>query len=147
MDTKFNIKDLGILKCYLGFEIARCSKGMTLCQRKYNLYLLQDVSFLTIKLASTPMDPRCKFDIENEPFFPILQIQKFNWETFISNSFQTWHHFHFLKIKLILGSINQPTYASSHKIIRYIKNAPAKRSTTRFTFFLGNNLISWKTKK
>jgi hypothetical protein len=42
LDHKFSIKDLGSLKYFLGFEVARSDKGISLCQRKYTLDLLQD---------------------------------------------------------------------------------------------------------
>jgi len=31
LDKKFNIKDLGTLKYFLGFEVARSQTGITLC--------------------------------------------------------------------------------------------------------------------
>lgn len=56
LDTKFSLKDLGNLKYFLGFEIARSSKGITLCQRRYNVNLLQEFGILVAKPTSTPMD-------------------------------------------------------------------------------------------
>ena len=55
--TQFKLKDLGILKYFLGLEIAWSSKGIMLSQRHYALQLLGDTSFLGSKLANLPMDP------------------------------------------------------------------------------------------
>lgn len=57
MDNTFTIKDLGDLKYFLGFESARNSHGISLCQFKYSLDLLQETHFLAAKPTSTPMDP------------------------------------------------------------------------------------------
>ena len=34
LDNKFKLKDLGALKYFLGLEVARTTKGLSLCQRK-----------------------------------------------------------------------------------------------------------------
>lgn len=46
LNTKFNIKDLGNIKYFLGFEVAHSSKGITICQRKYILDVLEEVGLL-----------------------------------------------------------------------------------------------------
>lgn len=58
LDNKFSIKDLGTLKYFFGFEVARSQNGISLCQRKYTLDLLQDAGLLGAKPCSTPMKPQ-----------------------------------------------------------------------------------------
>jgi hypothetical protein len=46
LDQQFKLKDLGPAKYFLGLELARSHKGISLCQRKYALDILQDSGFL-----------------------------------------------------------------------------------------------------
>jgi hypothetical protein len=58
LDTRFNIKDLGILKYFLGFAVARSQAAISLCQRKYTLDLIQDACLTGTKPCPTSMQPQ-----------------------------------------------------------------------------------------
>jgi hypothetical protein len=53
--TKFEMKNLGGLKYFLGIEVARSKQGICLSQRKYILDLLSEVGLLECKPADTPI--------------------------------------------------------------------------------------------
>ena len=62
----FKLRDLGTLQYFLGLEIARSAKGISVCQRKYTLELLEETGLLACKPASIPMDPNVKLVLDSD---------------------------------------------------------------------------------
>jgi hypothetical protein len=67
LDTHFKLKDLGPAKYFLGLELARSQKGISLCQRKYALDILQDSGFLGSKPVKIPMEQHLKLSRDQGP--------------------------------------------------------------------------------
>ena len=154
LDDKFKLKDLGNLKYFLGLEVARSDKGIALCQRKYTLELLNDARLLGCKCAKTPMEHN-------------LRLSKFEGEELKNPS-----HYRRLVGRLLYLTITRPDAA--HRVLQYLKGESGKglmfssntnlhlkgfvdadwaacpdtrRSVTGYSIFIGDSLVSWKSKK
>ena len=57
LSQQFKLRDLGVLKYFLGLEIARTSQGISLIPHKYALEMLTSTGMLGCKPTSTPMVP------------------------------------------------------------------------------------------
>nr|GEX56528.1 hypothetical protein [Tanacetum cinerariifolium] len=57
LSSKFQIKDLGKLKYFLGIEVIKSGNDICLTQRKYCIRLLHEFGMLGCKLVSIPMEP------------------------------------------------------------------------------------------
>ncbi|KAJ0523146.1 putative RNA-directed DNA polymerase [Helianthus annuus] len=178
LSDHFKIKDLGVLKYFLGLEVVYDKSGLCLNQRKYCLELLAEFGYLGCKPAGTPIElshiVNKKSIEEKEELVNITNYQK-------------------LIGKLIYLSLTRPdiSYAVQYlsqfmhkplsvhlkialRLLRYLKLSPGKgllfkrsdnfdlscfadsdwakcidtrRSVTGFCIFLGDNLVSWKSKK
>src|SRR5262245_56900321 len=56
MASEFEVKDLGQVRYFLGMEIARSTKGISVSQRKYVLDLLTETGMLGCKPSDTPIE-------------------------------------------------------------------------------------------
>ena len=56
--TKFEVKDLGQMWYFLGMEVAKSRKGISISKRKYVLDLLTETSMLGCKPSDIPIKAR-----------------------------------------------------------------------------------------
>ncbi|KAJ0575491.1 putative RNA-directed DNA polymerase [Helianthus annuus] len=178
LSNSFQIKDLGVLKYFLGLEVVYDKFGLCLNQRKYCLELLAEFGYLGCKPVNTPIElshiVNKQTDSDKTELVDVTNYQK-------------------LIGKLIYLSLTRPdiSYAVQYlsqfmhkpltahlrialRLLRYLKLSPGKglvfkksdsfdltcfadsdwakcldtrKSVTGYCIFLGNNLVSWKSKK
>ncbi|RVX13445.1 Retrovirus-related Pol polyprotein from transposon RE1 [Vitis vinifera] len=65
--TEFEVKDLGQMQYFLGMEVVRSRKGISISQRKYVLDLLTEIGMLGCKLSDTPIKARKRMESDGKP--------------------------------------------------------------------------------
>ncbi|XP_040947303.1 uncharacterized mitochondrial protein AtMg00810-like [Gossypium hirsutum] len=175
LDQQFRIKDLGELKYFLGLEVARTTAGIHLSQRKYALEILEDSRFMDCTPAKTPLASKSKFTSDSGALLhDVTSYRQLVGRLIYLTSTRPNLAFAVQQLSQFMDKpINQHLQAA-HRILRYLKACPSnglfypssspldlrafsdsdwagclesRRSITGFCIFLGNLLISWKSKK
>jgi Reverse transcriptase (RNA-dependent DNA polymerase) len=175
LDQSFTIKDLGELHFFLGIEVHRQDNGLLLTQSKYIHSILEKANMQGAKPNSTPMATGkvlskfggATFD-DPHLFRSIIGALQYVTITrpdisFAVNRVSQYMHAptvsHWAAVKRILryliGTITHGiliSSSSSHSITAFSDSDWAgcpddRRSTTGYLVYLGNNLISWSSKK
>ena len=175
LDNKFKLRDLGTLKYFLGLEITRTTKGMSLCQRKFTLELLSDIGMLASKPSNVPVEQSLKLSsgvgdaIPNSSLYRRL-IGKLLYLTLTRHDISYAVH----KLSQFMSAPKMPHLQAAYKVLKYLKKTPGqglflsiesklqlkcfydadwaacidtRRYVSCFCIFLDESLISWKCKK
>jgi len=177
LDEVFRIKNLGDLKFFLGFKVARSKQGINICQRKYVLDILHDAGMLGSKPVSTLID----YDVRlyQQSGTPLDDTKASSYHRLIGHLIYltntrpdiTYAIQHLSQFVAHPSSAHQQ---AAYRILRYLKVTPGsglflstssifqlkafsdfdwarcidtKRSITSYSVYLGSSFISWKSKK
>ncbi|OMO51187.1 Reverse transcriptase, RNA-dependent DNA polymerase [Corchorus capsularis] len=171
----FSIKDLGELKYFLGLEVARSSKGINLCQKKYIMDLLRDADFLEIKPCPTPILPETRLSKDQgTPLADIRQYRQIVGKLQYLTATRPDLSFMAQQLAQFLDKPTDLHMNVIHRVLRYLKGTighglflPAdknlkiqafsdsewvtcidtRRSKIGYCVLLGKALVSWKSKK
>ena len=119
LDNKFKLKDLGTLKYFL--------EGISLCQRKFTLELLSDISLLASKPANVPMEQSAKFsssmgeDVLDPSLYRRL-IGKLLYLTLTRPDICHLVH----KLSQVMSSPKVPHLQAAYRVLKYLRKTPGR---------------------
>ena len=175
LSVRFQMKELGQLKHFLGLEVDRTQEGIFLCQQNYSKDLLKKFGMLECKPISTPMEPNGKLcahegkDLEDALMYRQL-VGSLIYLTLtrpdisyavgvMSRYMQNPKKSHLEAVRRILRYVKSTAnygilYKKGEdcKLVGYCDadyagDHDTRRSTTGYVFKLGSGAISWCSKR
>ena len=140
LDQKFKLKDLRPNKYFLGLELARSHKRISLCQHKHALDILQDSGFLGSKTVKFPMEQHLKLSKDQGPLLtdPIVYRRLIGRLLYLTLTR--------LDISNFVSCLSQfmsepclPYLHAAHRILQYLKDTPGQG-----LFFPSNTTLQFK---
>ena len=175
LQKEFSMKDLGVLHHFLGVAVQQCSEGLFLSQRQYTLDVLERAGMTNCKPCSTPVDTHAKVSstvgapvsdpTQYRSLVGALQYLTFTRPDISYAVQQVCLHIHdprdvhLSAVKRILrylqgtighGLLLRPSTTSALLVYTDADWAgcpDTRKSTSGYAVFLGDNLVSWSSKR
>ena len=169
LHSEFAMIDLGALHHFLGISVTRSSQGLFLSQRQYALDLLQRAGMAECHSTATPVDTHAKLSAQDGSEYRSL-AGALQYLTLTRPDLA----YAVQQVCLFMHDPREPHMALIKRILRYVKGTlssglhigigsvqsltayydadwagcpDSRRSTSGFCIYLGDNLVSWSSKR
>jgi len=174
LQLEFSMKDLGELHHFLGMCVERHGSGLLLTQRQYMLEILDRAGMAECKPCSTPVDTNPKLSVDGPRVQDATDFRSLagalQWLTFTRPDIA----YAVQQVCLHMHDPREPHLAALKRILRYIRGTlhlgllihpsaqaemtvytdadwagcpDTRKSTSGYAVFLGDNLVSWSSKR
>ncbi|XP_041017956.1 uncharacterized mitochondrial protein AtMg00810-like [Juglans microcarpa x Juglans regia] len=173
LQSNFKLKDLEHLKYFLGLEVARSTAGISICQRKCTLEILANL--LATKPSTFLMEQNLKLSkSDGELIVDPKSCRRLIGRLLYLTTDKPDIAYTVNTLSQFPTQPCQPHFTAVQRILRYLKSRPGqghffpsssklqlrafcdsnwagcpdtRRSVSGFSIFLGDSLVSWKSKK
>jgi hypothetical protein len=174
LQQEFSLKDLGLLHHFLGMHVQHSPSGLFLSQRQYMLEILDQAGMTNCKPCSTPVDLNLKLSTGGAPVADPTDSRSLagalQYLTFTRSDIS----YVVQQVCLHMHNPKEPHLTALKRILRYIRGTlhmgllirpssqqelvvytdadwagcpDTRKSTSGYAVFLGDNLISWSSKR
>ncbi|XP_066365373.1 uncharacterized mitochondrial protein AtMg00810-like [Miscanthus floridulus] len=174
LQHEFAMTDMGPLHHFLGISVTRSTGGLFLSQRQYSQDILERAGMSECKPCSTPVDVHSKLSADGPPVTDPTQYRSLagalQYLTFTRPDIA----FAVQQVCLFMHDPREPHLAALKRILRYLRGTlslgltmrrssptelvvytdadwagcpDTRRSTSGYAVFLGDNLVSWSSKR
>ena len=124
LHSRFRIKDLGNLKYFLGIEVSRSQKCISISQRKYTLEIMKDGGILGVKPLNFPMEQNIKLsdasDLLKDPSQYRRLVERLIYFTITRLDIMYYVHV----LSRFIHAPHKPHMEAPLRVLRYQKGAP-----------------------
>ena len=123
--TEFEVKDLGQMRYFLGMEVARSRKEISISQRKYVLDLLTETGMLGCKPSDTPIKARKRTESNGKP------VDRERYQRLVGRLIYLSHTrpdiaFAVSVVSQYMHSPKESHLEAVYEILRYLKGSPGR---------------------
>ena len=125
LDNKFKLKDLGTLKFFLGLEVARTTKRLSLCQRKFTLEILSDIGLLACKPSNVPMEQSVRLSsTSGDGVLDLSLYRRLIGKLLYLTLTRPDINYSIHRLNQFMSAPKMPHLQATYKILKYLKKTP-----------------------